>query len=134
PFSARQFITCASDTAARRFPTPSGPAKMRLGGKVLRTAARAINSRRRRWPVMSRKAILATLLLFLIFLFLLVLLIRLLVAFTENLRPEAPFFLRRLSLGVFGCFLHVRLLWGGRRWMRARRSGLCRRESRFVRA
>jgi hypothetical protein len=39
-----QFITCASATAAMRFPTPSGPAKIRLGGKVPRVAARAIKS------------------------------------------------------------------------------------------
>ena len=41
-----QFITCASATAAMRFPTPSGPAKIRLGGRVPRVAARAIKSSR----------------------------------------------------------------------------------------
>ena len=44
-----QFINWASATAAIRFPTPSGPAKIRLGGKVPRVAARAIRSSR--WPV-----------------------------------------------------------------------------------
>src|SRR6187549_2275345 len=110
PSSARQFMTCTRATAAIRLPTPSGPAKMRLGGNVPRTAARVINSRRCRWPVMSRTAILPTLLLFLIFLFLLLLLIRLLVPFAEQPRPEATFLLRLFRLGgVLGWFLRVPL-------------------------
>jgi hypothetical protein len=38
-----QFRNWASATAARRFPTPAGPAKIRLGGSVPRRAAPAIN-------------------------------------------------------------------------------------------
>ncbi len=48
----RQFINCASATAAIRFPTPSGPAKITLGGNVPRVVARAIKSSRCRCPVM----------------------------------------------------------------------------------
>jgi hypothetical protein len=43
---SRQFINCASATAAIRLPTPSGPAKITLGGSVPRDAARPINSSR----------------------------------------------------------------------------------------
>ena len=41
----RQLTSCASAMAVRRLPTPSGPAKMRLGGSVSRSTARASSSR-----------------------------------------------------------------------------------------
>src|SRR5688572_25167860 len=54
-----QFINCASATAARRLPTPSGPPNIRLGGREARRAARAVSSRSRRCPARSRNGMMA---------------------------------------------------------------------------
>src|SRR5688572_12468383 len=54
-----QFINCASATAARRLPTPSGPPNIRLGGREARRAARAVSSMSRRCPARSRNGMMA---------------------------------------------------------------------------
>src|SRR5688572_11575181 len=55
PDTLVQLNSCASESAARRFPTPSGPAKIKLGGREPRAAARATRSRRTRCPARCRK-------------------------------------------------------------------------------
>src|SRR5580765_6681089 len=52
-----QFSAWAVAAATKRLPTPSGPAKIKLGGSEARDTARASRSTRRRWPMTSRKGI-----------------------------------------------------------------------------
>ena len=108
-----QLNSCASAIAASRFPTPSGPAKMRLGGREPRTAARAVRSSRRRCPARSRNGMVGLgasyhrppgfLLLFLLLLSFVPLpscAPRLLVAAAEDARPEPALLLRRRARPV----------------------------------
>jgi hypothetical protein len=52
-----QFSACANAVAVSRLPTPSGPAKMRLGGSACRATARESNSTTGRCPVMEENGI-----------------------------------------------------------------------------
>src|SRR5262249_44416903 len=49
-----QLSACAVESAARRLPTPSGPANIRLGGSASRSTDRARRPTTRRCPTMSR--------------------------------------------------------------------------------
>ena len=50
---AWQFKAAATARATWRFPTPSGPAKIKLGGRDSRATACEIRLSRARWPVIS---------------------------------------------------------------------------------
>src|SRR4051794_37659096 len=55
--AARQFRSCATDSAVSRLPTPAGPAKSRLGGSVPSAADRESSLIWRKWPTTSRNGI-----------------------------------------------------------------------------
>src|SRR6185369_9452351 len=150
---SRQFISWASATAAMRFPTPSGPAKIRLGGSVPREVARAMRSSRCRWPAICRKDIsvggsyqkhrvlqvlpgltrrgrLAALLLLIFLGLVLGILVGLLVAFAEYSGPESA-----LLGGRGGVWLRRRFLsyLGRGRLMGTGRTRLSRRQTSLLR-
>src|SRR5688572_11747700 len=133
PTTLVQLNNCASESAASRFPTPSGPAKMRLGGREPRAAARATRSRRTRCPARCRKGMSggrivspAGLFLGLVLLFVLVFLVA-----AEDARPEAALLLRG-RLGFRGSGLGGRAR-GSRGVRRRRRGGQAGRADRHGR-
>src|SRR4051812_37505556 len=54
--AVRQLRRCATASATRRLPTPSGPAKIRLWGSAPRPMARASSAFWAPWPLISRNA------------------------------------------------------------------------------